>query len=192
MWLYRCSILLKIMFISKFPISSPSVMARMLILTFTVSNGQLFAASPSEKLTHCTGEESTFFSCRIKGGAFVASLCGRSVAVSGSDQSETVVDYRYGKAGEVMFKYPETPVSINGNKFFGHHDKPYQGGYELDEVYFKRDHVDYKIYVYESTKTSAGVVVGKGKNGKLAECVDKTTMDGLSRFTTSLPESTYR
>ncbi|HSI37692.1 MAG TPA: hypothetical protein VK946_01315 [Methylotenera sp.] len=87
-----------------------------LVIFLTFSTNTAFAQS------HCSNGEIDYFSCQIKGGHKVASLCGAKQEIDSS--SNEWVQYRYGKIGKPELIYPLTKLN-SAKKFENNYFNPH-------------------------------------------------------------------
>ena len=159
----------------------------MFFLALVFSSEEVFSTSLDEKPSLCVADEVSYFSCRIRATATVASLCGHVLDPLNADNSDIVVIFRSGVPGGFVFKYPQSPISINENKFLGHHEKTYGGGYVSDEVNFYANGVSRGVYVSEEN----GVISGRVMGGRpqASSCAQGSITNLLWQLIISLPGS---
>lgn len=156
-----------------------------------IAAGFLFAlacdARVQGKPTHCIADEVTYFSCRMRASATVASLCGHVIDTLNADNSDIALIFRSGVPGGFVFKYPKSPISINENKFLGHHEKPYGGRYVSNEVSFYTGGISRGVYVFEEN----GVISARVMDGEpqASLCANGSIANLLWQLIISLPRS---
>lgn len=172
---------------SRFFLLIPKVIPCTIFLMLVFSNNVVFAASLDQKPSHCAVDEVTYFSCLVRASVTVASLCGRLLDPLNADNSDIALIFRSGLPGGFIFNYPQIPISINENKFIGHHEKPYGGGYVSDEVNFYANGVSRGVYVSEEN----GVISGRVMGGRpqASSCAQGSITNLLWQLIISLPGS---
>jgi hypothetical protein len=114
----------------------------------------LLMAPLAQAASLCTPDETTYFSCRIKGSQKMASLCGGD-DVDGKGQQQSWLQYRFGKPKAIELAYP---VSHAGSlkKFEG----TYFGKYDYVSYLFINEKVLYEIELVEQANKKKLVVYG--------------------------------
>ena len=103
-------------------------------------------SAAADSKTHCTANETIFFSCPLAQSQKVVSLCG------GSSESDRIswVQYRFGKVGQPEMIYPPKK-NKSLKKFAGIYQTAKAIGLEIREVWFRVG-----IYSYLIVHVSGG------------------------------------
>lgn len=147
------------------------------------------SAQAQSALTHCSSVENNYFSCRIKNSRNIVSICGKAIKVGSEKYLDEYLDYRYGRAGKIAFKFPPSPVRMSEEKFLGEYDKPYGEDFEADSVFFTDHHVVHQITIVEGRgiPSFTGLWVTRGEKISKYQCARGTVSESLLALVLRLP-----
>ena len=152
---------------------------------FLLSGG----AQAQSALTHCSSAENNYFSCRIKNSENIISICGKGISGDSEKDLDEYLEYRYGQAGKIVFKFPPRPARMSEAKFLGEYDRPYGEDFEADSVFFTGRHVTHHITIVEGRGVPpfTGLWVTRGKKVSKYQCASGAISESLLALVLKLP-----
>ena len=136
-----------------------------LMALLTISQGATAA-------TLCKTDEVAYFSCVLKGGKKIVSLCGNTFwnTTESKINPYAWLEYRFGTLKHIELLYPSSKVD-SIKKFAAEYHHPYQGfyyalGFTIDNTRYDIEHIESEVNFY-------GVSVQQGQKTTNIPCQGK-------------------
>lgn len=135
--------------------------------------------------THCQKDETDYFSCQVKGGSKVISLCGGHLDTARNENSW--LQYRFGNLGEIEMAYPQREAG-SLDKFEGNYFNPHGEDHDVISLRFIALNALFDVSLAEYpqnpriSRLQGGVSVDAGKKSSYHSCQQPIRPVYLSRF----------